>query len=253
LENPKQGDHNISVESSDEEGLAKNNSQTNLDIYLSLRLSLLGFISMAGLISFYYYHNDLVVTGITAGISSLTLLPLPTILKGTFDFFRNKKTVEAEKDKKLLGMAIQKEVKTQQSSFGDDLREVLSVSRTVQNSFETIRQGIEGVNQRIDGVNQRIDGVNQDVKNNFDSLTQAIVGVRQNSDAIENRLNSRLIAASSNSVDIQKQLFDLDRKVSSGQTEAHNDIQALNNRIVELSNYVNGQLLEIRQRSNPQE
>jgi flagellar capping protein FliD len=178
-------------------------------------------ISTGGLISFYYYHNDLVVTGITAGISALTLLPLLSIIKGTFDFFRNKKAVEAEKDKKLLDMTVKEEVKTQQSSFGDDLREVLTVTRTVQSSFEAICLEIAGVKQEIASVENRLDA-------KFNS--------------IDARFNQ-----------VDGQLVDMQRQINSGFGETHNDLRLVNLRMDELSKSVNDEIASVRQRNNPQE
>jgi flagellar capping protein FliD len=221
LTNSQQDDKNALVETLNQEGLVKNNSNSVSIIYSSARLSLLGLISTGGLISFYYYHNDLVVTGISTGISALTLLPLPSIIKGTFDFFRNKKSVEAEKDKKLLGMTIKEEVKTQQSTFSDDLREVLSISRTVQNSFETIRQEIEGVKLEIVGV--------------------------------ENRLEAKFNAIDARFNQVDGQLVDMQRQINSGFGETHNDLRLVNQRVDELSKSINDQIATIRQRNNPQE
>jgi hypothetical protein len=187
LTNSQQDDQNTLVETSSQTEPA-NNSNSTLDVYFSARLSLLGLISLAGLASFYYYHNDLVVTGITASISALTLLPLPSIIKATFDFFRNKKTVEAEKDKKLLDMTIQNEVTKQQASFGDNLNEVLTVTRTVQASFDFLRLEIASVNLNVD--------------------------------AKFNENNSRLN-------DLEFKLIDMQRQMNAGFTETHNDIRRL--------------------------
>jgi hypothetical protein len=234
LTNSQPSDQLVSTET---KAIDKNKSAK---IYLFTRISLFGLISVLGAVSVYYFHSDIVATAIVSAGSTLTLLPVPSIIKSILDFNRDKKAKDLQKDKLILDMTIKTTVDQQQKTSNEELKEFILLQLT-------------GVKQEIVGVNQRIDGVNQDGKNNFDSLTQTLVGVRQNSDAIENQLNSRLIAASSNSVDIQKQLIDLDRKVSSGQTEAHNDIQALNNRITELSKFVNDQIATVRQRNNPQE